>query len=351
MLSATITDSLRRDADRQGQALAEAARTLARLIREGATVEGTRDALDRLRQVQRHLQVTYGSAILLRPVTAAPRQPDAFDDLGFRLHLLDQLLAQLATAQAAAPQPLYPADPAPGDPLAEQARLSDRVFNALHRLLSPVSQDNAAHAAGAFPDIPMPGGRFLAHAHAALRCARAQNRADRLRFLDVGCGIGLTVLMAAELFDEAWGLDLDPGYVRAARALTRRAGLKGSRILRADAIAFADYGKADVIYVYQPIRDRDLLEQMERHLVATARPGTILVAPYVGFAARAEGLGCPHVAGAVYLSSGTPAEAALLRAAAERVGTLIYHPQTPLDRRTGSLTGLAEAMRAMGIGG
>ena len=161
-------------------------------------------------------------AVAVAPVPRPPWAEQApraryLNDLDARARKLAQVTDRLAAMLSRKPQPLYRPDPPRGDLVAEQLAASDRVFTALHRVVNPAAQDAGSADFGCHPDIPLLPSVFLAHAHAALRVALAQNRPAPLRFLDVGCGGGVKVMLAAEIFGQADGLEYDPGYVAAAR--------------------------------------------------------------------------------------------------------------------------------------
>lgn len=285
-----------------------------------------------------------------RPVwaTSVPRARYLVD-LDARARKLALVTERLAEFLKRGPRPLFLAEPKRGDPAAEQLAASDRVFAALHRVVNPGKQDPASAEFGCHPDIPLLPSVFLAHAQAALRVALAQNRPAPLRFLDVGCGGGVKVMLAAEVFHHADGLEYDPGYVAAARSVLDLLAVPRSRILQADALTFPGYADYDVIYFYQPMKAIEDLVRLERHIVASARPGTVLIAPYAQFRARAEGLGCGAIAGDVHVTGCSPAEAAALRQQAETTGTSLIRPYTPVDSRDGYLIPMIEACHRCGI--
>lgn len=206
-----------------------------------------------------------------------------------------------------------------------QNSASDDVFDWLHAILNPMSQDEAGLANGYYPDIALSNSTFHQHLHAAYRVLLAQDKEQPIRFLDVGCGGGLKVLSALRYFQESHGLEFQQSYVDAASALLGRTkGLEAS-VFQADALTFEDYDSYDVIYFFKPIEDPEKLIELERRVVSGARPGTILIAPYVGFGARHADLGCAHVAGSVYLSKTSPSAAVRWRRRAEKTGTGVLH--------------------------
>jgi SAM-dependent methyltransferase len=248
------------------------------------------------------------------------------NDLDARNSALRRAMTGFGLILSARRQPLY-AKPMPKPDLrSEQLAVSDRVFKALHWLVNPAEQEPSAQELGCFPDIPLLPSTFLAHAHAAARVGLAQGRSD-MRFLDVGCGGGVKVMLAAEIFHQADGLEYDPGYVAAAQTAMRTVNLRPSRVFEADALNFEGYADYDVIYFYQPMNVAEQLQLLERRIVVGVPAGTILIAPYQIFAGRAAALGCGHIAGSVYVSGTGQAQADALRAKAEAIGIDLIDPR------------------------
>lgn len=210
-----------------------------------------------------------------------------------------------------------------------QMLASDDVFTWLHRVLNSAPQSEDAKEQGCFPDIGLSNSDFHAHMHAAYRLSLAQKRQAPVRFLDVGCGGGLKVYSALRYFDKGYGFDLDKGYVEAGQRFFAMDEEAEGHIFENDALTFEGYGDFDVIYFYRPISDEALLCDLERRIADNARPGTILVAPYITFPQRHESLACGHVAGAVYLAKTSQKEADAWRRKAERIGVYVQKPESP----------------------
>ncbi len=216
-----------------------------------------------------------------------------------------QIRALLAAQVAPVRRPLWAPMPDPHAAAWRRAGAVDDLLHVLHGLLGRVAQDDGADRAGAFADIPLPHCLFLDDLLAARRVllARQGERADA--FLDVGCGLGVKVLAAAPFFSRAVGLEYDPGYAAAARALLDRSGVPNVTVVQGDGRSFAGYGDFDVVYFFRPMKDAAGLVALERAIADSVRPFTILIAPYRQFAARADALGCRHVGGHVWLAGVT----------------------------------------------
>jgi hypothetical protein len=245
-------------------------------------------------------------------------------------------------------RPLIPRPLARHDPLAAQLAVSDAAFLAMHAMANPNGQAAEAKAHGCHPDIRMRPSRFLEYAHAAYRLLLAMRRPAPVRFLDVGCGGGGKVLLAAGFFDAADGLEYDPGYAEAAGALFAATGAARCRAIRGDALTFEGYGGYDVVYFYEPMTDHAKLRAMEDRIVGQVRPGTVLIAPYQPFLLRSDALGCPQVARSVHVAGITAEAAAALEAEAERTGVAVARDGAG-DRRLGSWAPVVAASRANGF--
>lgn len=261
---------------------------------------------------------------------------------------LTQVIAGLHGALNYRPQPLYAEEMSRSDPRAGQLAASERVFLALHRVVNPAQQDEGAVDRGCFADIPLPPSVFLAHAQAALRVGMAQGR-GAMRFIDIGCGGGIKVLLAAEVFAQAVGLEYDPGYVEAARTALAHIGRPEQMVFQADALAFDGFGDFDVIYFYRPMQDELGMIGLERRIVEQVAPGTILIAPYPLFETRAADLGCAHIAGAVYVAGISAPEAAALHDRACATGISIASSGARTQPEPGYLAPLIEAARSFGF--
>ncbi len=214
--------------------------------------------------------------------------------------------------------PLLPAlRPGGGD------ALLTHLYDGLHQLANPTSQNPDAWNHGCFPDIAFPARLFDLLMSAAYRIGLAQNPCRSLRFLDVGCGGGTKVYAATRYFKHAHGLDYDPGYAAAAQQTLQTLGASSSTVIQADALAFDAYSEYDVIYYYRPMRDDELLEKMEHHIISHAHVGTILVAPYNILLRDRPEMPCAKVEGPVFVTGIEQAEADQLRSDAEATGTEI----------------------------
>lgn len=199
--------------------------------------------------------------------------------------------------------------------------LLTQIYEAFHRLANSVSQDQQALDHGCFADIALPIQPFDRLMSASYRVGLAQDPRRALRFLDVGCGGGTKVFAATRFFAQSDGLELDPGYADAARRTLHMIGASRSTIIQADALTFGAYSDYDVIYFYRPLRTDALLAEMELRIIETARPGTILVAPYDVSLAVRPGMPGAQIDGPIFVTGMKQAEADQLRQDAEATGT------------------------------
>jgi len=209
----------------------------------------------------------------------------------------------------------------PSSPVYRRNTLLTQLYTALHRLANPVTQDSIARDHGCHPDIAFPIQSFDLLMSAAYRIGLAQNRQRPPRFLDVGCGGGTKILAATRYFRQADGLEYDQGYAESARRSLQIIGLTNSTVFHADALVFDAYSDYDVIYFYRPLRSDAHLETLEQRIIALARPGTILVAPYDGLLNGRTGVDCAKIGGPIFVTGIEQADADQLRHEAEATGT------------------------------
>ncbi len=234
----------------------------------------------------------------------------------------DQMVGRLTTNLGSEPIALLPPRPR-NAPVSVQVGILGRAFQALAvQRGEGVAQAAVSDADGLYPDLPSDPARFTAQLHAAWRLLAARGRTPTARFLDVGCGSGSKLLIAACMFPEVHGIERDPGYLALARPLDDGARI---RVIEGDAREFPDYAAYDVVHAYQPMRDEKLLA-LETWMIAHVRPGTVLVAPYDGFRDRAAGYGASEVAGGVYLCGTAMREAEAWATSAQDVGLDIPDP-------------------------
>jgi hypothetical protein len=257
---------------------------------------------------------------------------------------VNKALQEAVTARS---RPVY-AEPATNgpDPASRVIRALAGSLRAMHAVANPVDQDAGARNGGAFPDIPLDPFRFAALALGAWRLCQAVRRRDRPRFLDVGCGGGLRVVQAAQIFASADGLEFDPGYARSARRLLKAAVPGRSLVHQADARSFDGYGEYDVIYFYRPMQDPAGLRALEDRILEAARPGTVLVTPYDGFEVRVPVASVVEHLQVVGLAAN---RATGLRRRAERIGCRMGDPGTPPPFALGYLTPLVDALARCGF--
>ena len=95
---------------------------------------------------------------------------------------------------------------------------------------------------------------------------------QRLKFVDVGCGIGSKLILAHNSWLSLVGIEIEPSYVEVARKLVPFADIRCQ-----DAMS-VDYGEFDVVYFYCPFRDLKKQAALEAHIVNTAKSGAYILA-------------------------------------------------------------------------
>lgn len=270
-------------------------------------------------------------------------QADALAEIEARLAVWPELSRRLDQMLAKAPGPLFPSQPGKLTPEWVRIAQEDNAWLAVHLALQPVpgrfcGANDATHHA----DIPEDMSTFLWLVRGAVRLSVAQGRGRT--FLDVGCGIGLKVLQAAQMVHAADGLDYRDEAADIARRVLDHDTSRRSRIFVADALNFDDYGDYDIVYCYKPLSDPALMRQLERRILAQVRPGTVLVFPHLEFLALAEDLGCAIVVPRVYVAHCTAAAA---QSAIRRAGRRPQGERGPLPALPSQPVYLAPAWAAL----
>jgi len=93
------------------------------------------------------------------------------------------------------------------------------------------------------------------------------------KFLDIGCGTGLTLHIARALGFDAYGLETDPTTLKLLDATHGRT----KHVLVEDALSFKKYGDFQVLFMYRPFRDEQVQLQLEQRVMASMQKNAILI--------------------------------------------------------------------------
>lgn len=355
----TKRDRLRDTAELAEMRAAVIARSLAEIlmrpVAERAPARALAAELEALREDVRRLtdqlQRASGEAggIFLRNPSRALTEPEYVRLLRLRLRHWRRVGLAVEACLSGTDWPLMPPVTTRFDLSWSQAAVMAQVFRATHYAVMAPTQTDAALDEGCFPDLPLDPLLFVQNVHLAYRLLLARRAAPPFRFLDVGCGAGLKVALAAEIFHLADGLEYDETYVAYGERTLAAMGARRSRVFPGDGRSFAGYADYDVIYLFRPMMDEDEMFRMERHIADTARPGSLVIGPYEGFQRRAEGHGFLHLASRTYLVRGTQDDADALLAEARHIGPHLVAPEVPVPVEAGWLRPLWKACIANGI--
>lgn len=227
-------------------------------------------------------------------------------------------------------------------------RYVNHLYAALHTLALPSADAMLNLLSDAHADIALPATYFEALMHAAYRICLAQGRTDPPRFLDVGCGGGTKIWAALPFFPDARGLENNPTQVKVGAGAMAKLNAPDGCIIEADARCFEDYSTYDVIYFYRPLKDPQGLIEMENQILKQARPGTILIAPYLGFSADEDDSRCSRIAPSIYVAGLAPYQVERLRERAEMIGTEAPAHGSAKDVALGYWRPVVEASRRNG---
>lgn len=147
---------------------------------------------------------------------------------------------------------------------------SDRALSEAEDLVALAGPDLDAYvSAGRYYAIPLSIRAFLR----ALTCARTSASAART-FLEIGSGLGSKAIIMENVHPDIYylGLELHPPYLAVARRV-----VPNQRFVQADALTFDRYAEFDLLYFYQPFRDRDQQLALEWTICNSARVGAVLI--------------------------------------------------------------------------
>lgn len=251
----------------------------------------------------------------------------------------------------------------PGHDSAEgmESAALERFFEHLHLALSPKAP--LLTTGDLHGDIPLPMIRFLHLIRAAGRLLRALDRPEPWSFVDVGCGLGLKLLAAQEVFDQLAGVEIDAATAARAKRLlsaARRNRMQAdasptpwltgtlpparATIHAGNALDFTGYGNFDVIYAYRPIAEPKARARLEHRMVGMAQPGTILILPYPDAVPQ----GCDLLAPGLYWKPLSGMATTTLVQRAGHIGPQRAVPVAEPQGDQGFATPLAHALRHWG---
>lgn len=141
----------------------------------------------------------------------------------------------------------------------------------------------SAHNTDSWCNIPYSNGCFIRLIKQVL--SKIKKKKDKpIKFLDVGCGFGLKCWLAHILGLEATGIDLCKEYVELARKIFWYSYRDEFilKIQQANALKYKGYGDYDIVYMYHPIRNNDLMQKVVDRVTQQMKPGAFLVAILYG---------------------------------------------------------------------
>ncbi len=101
-------------------------------------------------------------------------------------------------------------------------------------------------------------------------CRLIKGRFNILRSLEVGCGVGLKLLLANQLGFHAAGVEINEKFVSVAKMI-----VPDAKIHHGNALDFS-YSGYDVIYLYCPFSNGEKERELELKILEESSPNTIL---------------------------------------------------------------------------
>lgn len=163
-------------------------------------------------------------------------------------------------------------------------RLEDHV-SGYRRDTSSNDHARACYKAGRYPYIPLEPSEFLRQLDLTFQyLTETKSLSRRLKFIDVGCGIGSKLVLAVDSshghYLDVRGIEIDPTYHEIACSLFGRFKSKewlDEHIILGDALKH-NYKPYDLIYFYCPFENGQLEKKLEERIAKTAKPGALILA-------------------------------------------------------------------------
>lgn len=118
---------------------------------------------------------------------------------------------------------------------------------------------------GTYGYIPLPNKEFLPSLTAAY-----EYLGPSARFIDVGCGVGTKVIRASRLGWDAYGIEINPRFVRLAQRF-------GAAAIEADARTWNGYADFDCVFMFHLLTDVDQERELEYKVMEAMKPGALLI--------------------------------------------------------------------------
>jgi len=99
-----------------------------------------------------------------------------------------------------------------------------------------------------------------------------------IKFLDCGCGLGLSMQIARKVGFDAYGLEYSPSMIKLGRSLSPY--FYSRSFIKADITTYKDYDKYDVIYYFRPLSDPKKQDEFEKYLENECKVGAYLICLY-----------------------------------------------------------------------
>lgn len=145
------------------------------------------------------------------------------------------------------------------------------------------------HQSDSWCNIPLSNREFLNLLKIVYDDAEKRKQ-SLLSFLDVGCGFGLKCLLAKKVrYLRASGIDVCKSYVDFANLL-----LQGEEIdvTCVNALDYDGYGKYDIVYMFQPIREREKMRQLLHKVENDMKPRSYLIGRFYTCSPTLDNVGC-----------------------------------------------------------
>lgn len=129
-------------------------------------------------------------------------------------------------------------------------------------LLDKVNSREDCYAKGRFPFVGFPTDQLIVLLHHAADLFHNEHNRYPNSFMDLGCGIGNTLIVAKQLGYAVSGVEINEKYLKVAQEL-----LPNDKIEHGDLLTWLPSEQSDIVFMYKPFHNDELWIEFMHRLV------------------------------------------------------------------------------------